>query len=693
MSDPRATSRGSKTAAVVMLVVFLQVMIVAILGLGAIGRDRQEAQRYEKNANRRRAVGALSNILHQSRQEVLDALSDVKGLDSYADLQALRRDPYRGRHADLIQTVYQVDPERGVIYWIDGDHRLLVPALVRAAEIQESQIAETAAVIEAMEADYARAEGGPVSNRVRFGVPLCRKYPYLEVRENRYPKSLGRIGRLVREVSDEAAIRGDATAGSVYRDLEEVLLAALEIVALNADRRGDIPLSDLPKLTEIPDLVEATVIAIPPSHSAIGDHVEAYRRAREALEEPSLRAALELAVEDQRLEAMRDDQDVVSYGPHLIGVVRWAVAPAGGEPRHLLVLMSESAVLHLVRETATALLSRLGLDLDLRLVSSSVLAAGAGASTGTGEAGAESDEPGAVNYREPTAAQNLQQVPGLRLPYRAELVRKEPERLPSGGPGEFFYWGIILLSATGLVWGGWVLMRIYTREVRLARLKADFVSNLSHELKTPLTSIAMWTELLQDERMTADEDRKEALGVLAQESERLQSIVHRMLDTAKREARGSAYELVPGDLNDVVGRAADRFRRITTEPGLDLRIELHSQPLPVRMDPAAMDDLVSNLVSNAWKYKRGDEARVEVRTALRGRKSEITVADDGLGIPRKSGRRSSRCSTAPTPTSPGPRARGSVYRSSGPSFGRTRARSASNRAWTGRVPCSASVSR
>jgi signal transduction histidine kinase len=107
-----------------------------------------------------------------------------------------------------------------------------------------------------------------------------------------------------------------------------------------------------------------------------------------------------------------------------------------------------------------------------------------------------------------------------------------------------------------------------------------------------------------------------------------------MLDVARREVRGTPYDLAPGDLNAPVREAALRFRRIVTEPGLDLVVSLSPEPLPVLMDPAAVDDAVTNLLSNAWKYKRGDRARIEVRSRRRGGKAEITVQDDGIGIPR-----------------------------------------------------------
>ncbi|MHC5012492.1 MAG: sensor histidine kinase, partial [Planctomycetota bacterium] len=227
----------------------------------------------------------------------------------------------------------------------------------------------------------------------------------------------------------------------------------------------------------------------------------------------------------------------------------------------------------------------------------------------------------------------------LGMPFRADLLRVRAPVLPAGGPAELFYWGIIALAAAGLATGGFVLFRLYTREVRLARLKADFVSNLSHELKTPLTSIAIFTEMLQEGKLDDPEDQAEGLSILAQESERLQGIVARMLEIAKREARGVSYDLQPGDLNHPVEEAVDRFRRIVTEPGLDLALERTPGALPVMMDEAALNDVVTNLVSNAWKYRRGESARIRVRTARRGRKAEVVVMDDGIGIPRRDRRR------------------------------------------------------
>jgi signal transduction histidine kinase len=184
-----------------------------------------------------------------------------------------------------------------------------------------------------------------------------------------------------------------------------------------------------------------------------------------------------------------------------------------------------------------------------------------------------------------------------------------------------------------------VLWRVLRREVHLARLKADFVSNLSHELKTPLTSISMFTEMIREGRIEGGPEMREAVDVISEESERLQRIVSRMIDVARREAGATGYALVPGDLGVPVRAACERFRRLTREPGLDLSLDLAPALPPVALDAGAVDDAVTNLLSNAWKYRRGDAARVRVATRARGRRVEIVVEDDGIGIPRRERRR------------------------------------------------------
>jgi signal transduction histidine kinase len=215
-----------------------------------------------------------------------------------------------------------------------------------------------------------------------------------------------------------------------------------------------------------------------------------------------------------------------------------------------------------------------------------------------------------------------------------------PARLAdTTGPRETFYWTILALAALGVTTAGFVLVRVLRKEVHLARLKTDFVSNLSHELKTPLTSISMFVELLKDGRMTGEE-RAEALGVVGDESDRLQRIVTRMIDVARREDASTGYDLRPADVNAPVRAACDRFRRLEKSPGLRLEASLASDLPLVALDVSAIDDVVTNLLANAWKYRKGDAATIRVTTRLGGRrKVDLLVSDDGIGIPRRERRR------------------------------------------------------
>ena len=590
-----------------MLAVFLQVLVVAVLGLGAITRDRQEARRSAELEAQEDAEDALGAILAGAAAEIRQALLDLREYPDFDDIELLRSGGGHGQHGDLLGPAWQIDPQTNVIYWMDGDLRLYVPTERRAALIAQSKEPEQEANADAWYDRYRDAPPG-AGRRIQYGLLFCEHFPWRLDRETGYAQALGCVLNLVDEASEAASLLpSDRDADAAFLDLERVLLRATEVVALNEDRAEELDVGDLAKLRDVPSAVEAAITARPERES-LRRHVEAVRQARRLLagnlpETRSLRPLLEVA-----RRKIGNTESVTLEGDHLFGLI-----PGIGEhARDMVVLLSLPAARHLVETLPDpGRLERLGLALHLVSV----------------------DEP-TPDEADVAVSQDLRQVPGLSLPYRAELHRTREVSLPGEGPGELFYWSIIGLSAAGLGMGGWVLMRLYTREVRLARLKADFVSNLSHELKTPLTSIAMFAEMLQGGQLASDEDRLEGITILAQEAERLQGIVHRMLDTAKREARGVDYVLEPGDLNEVVGKAAERFERIVTEPGLDLTVALESGAVPIRMDRAAIDDVVTNLVSNAWKYKRGSAARVEVRTARRGRSAEITVADDGLGIPR-----------------------------------------------------------
>jgi two-component system phosphate regulon sensor histidine kinase PhoR len=191
------------------------------------------------------------------------------------------------------------------------------------------------------------------------------------------------------------------------------------------------------------------------------------------------------------------------------------------------------------------------------------------------------------------------------------------------------------LSALVAIAGSVVIVRAATRERRLANLKSDFVANVSHELKTPLSLIRMFAELLQSGRVGNDEKRAKYTGIIVSESERLTGLIENVLDFAKAERGDAAYELRLADLGEVVRQAVElcRVRAERDATTIELFVE---DDLPLaKLDERAIEVAVTNLIDNALKYAaEGHWVRVEVRRTKK-RRLEVVVIDRGPGIPEE----------------------------------------------------------
>lgn len=183
---------------------------------------------------------------------------------------------------------------------------------------------------------------------------------------------------------------------------------------------------------------------------------------------------------------------------------------------------------------------------------------------------------------------------------------------------------VLLLFAIGI--GSWLIWRDLGRQIRLARQKTDFVSNVSHELKTPLTSIRIFSELLAK---NPDPDRQKRYSeIIVNESSRLTRLINNVLDFARMDRGETKYEREVFDLNALVRETLTNFRPNFASDGVD------SSPLPVHGNRDAVAQVLLNLLSNAEKYGDG---RIDVTT----RRSEnglatVQVSDRGPGVPHGS---------------------------------------------------------
>ena len=194
------------------------------------------------------------------------------------------------------------------------------------------------------------------------------------------------------------------------------------------------------------------------------------------------------------------------------------------------------------------------------------------------------------------------------------------------------------LSCAVIVAGMAVVIVAAERERRLSALKSDFVANVSHELKTPLSLVRMFGELLLSGRVASDEKRREYLQIIVNESERLTALIENVLDFAKFERGKSAFEFHEGNVGQAVARAVDVYRYRAEREGVDVAVTVAPSLPSALFDERALELLLMNLLDNALKYaKEGKVITVDV--LARGRDMEIRVSDRGPGIPPAERRR------------------------------------------------------
>lgn len=195
----------------------------------------------------------------------------------------------------------------------------------------------------------------------------------------------------------------------------------------------------------------------------------------------------------------------------------------------------------------------------------------------------------------------------------------------------WIYGTMLALLVAGMVLGVVLVMRDLSRERRLSRLRTDFVANVTHELKTPLTSIRMFAETLQLGRATNEAERQESLDVIVGESERLTRLINTVLDFSKIERGQKEYRMAEVDVSEVVRSALKTLKYSLEDKGFTLEADIEPS-VRATGDADALEQAILNLVDNAVKYSRSAKW---VRIALWSRDDLVLlrVSDKGIGIP------------------------------------------------------------
>ena len=195
--------------------------------------------------------------------------------------------------------------------------------------------------------------------------------------------------------------------------------------------------------------------------------------------------------------------------------------------------------------------------------------------------------------------------------------------------------GTALTDSTGKKLGALVVLNDITRLKRLETVRQDFVANVSHELKTPITALRGCVETLSDPTQRRPEDDERFMAMMGRQVERLSSIVEDLLSLSRIEhdAEHNRIPLEPGPVCDVLRRAAQAFANAADARGIAITVVCPAD-LAAPINAPLLEQAVGNLIDNAIKYS-GEQTRVQVNGTLNGRTIEIRVTDEGPGIEKK----------------------------------------------------------
>lgn len=257
-----------------------------------------------------------------------------------------------------------------------------------------------------------------------------------------------------------------------------------------------------------------------------------------------------------------------------------------------------------------------------------------------GEGYALRDDQGRVLHQAGAVTENVSPV--VRLPLATALLPgwEVTGHLPAGaaklGGGAGFFGLSILLVAifvTAILAGGLLLLRQARRSDEEAEQKTSFVGNVSHEFKTPLTTIRLYAELLEQGRVRDQAQGREYLRTIGRETQRLARLVNNALDFSRLEQGRKKYAREELDLGAELGRLLETHTPRVAEAGLVLRREFPDTPVSATTDRDAVEQIVLNLIDNACKYAvDGGEVTVALE-ARPGGGAIVRVSDRGPGVP------------------------------------------------------------
>jgi signal transduction histidine kinase len=195
-----------------------------------------------------------------------------------------------------------------------------------------------------------------------------------------------------------------------------------------------------------------------------------------------------------------------------------------------------------------------------------------------------------------------------------------------------FLVAVTVVTVLFLITGAYFIARAVRRDLEVSRMQSDFVAAVSHEFRSPLTSIRQLSEMLAEGRVPAQERRQVYYDTMVRETTRLQRLVEALLNFGRMEAGVRKYRFEEMDAASLVEKVVAEFAPQIAGSGRHIELEAAGGVCPIDADPEALSVALRNLVDNALKYSP-DCPTVWVQWGAEKRHVAIRVRDRGVGIP------------------------------------------------------------
>lgn len=186
----------------------------------------------------------------------------------------------------------------------------------------------------------------------------------------------------------------------------------------------------------------------------------------------------------------------------------------------------------------------------------------------------------------------------------------------------------------GILKGYVIIFQDITESEQLENMRKEFVANVSHELKTPITTIKTYTETLLAGALEEKEMAENFLQVIDKEADRMTGLIRDLLQLSHIDYKKVVWDMKMYDINILISDCISRLSLYSQEKNQTVTFTSEKQSLKLRMDVSKMEQVLINIISNAIKYT-AEQGQIDIKLTIQGAYACIAIKDNGMGIPEK----------------------------------------------------------